>query len=335
LRGSSGGRALADFSREMVGGRMSMISLKQLAALGLVDEKDLLTTSTGAIKGLAPGAHVQGWEELEHNPYRWSRDYLDRALTEHGITSPEERGAVITRILDQYAAQLGSLFLNQPQKIERDIGLVKGAMGTEGADLVTQADPGTAAKGAWNTLTQAIGRAMPVDFFTKFAADFAARPLQTLFPSLEAASRLPADIRADVGGWNALARQWIEIGPPDFSGVIGSRQSERDWDAEIAANHALWNAGYRYGDAAAEENRERSRGLALSGLPSNAPIDVTGKVELDPASKADVNVTVRIETDSLLKFIADAVAASSGNVAAHVGRMDTDAAPRRWPAHGH
>jgi hypothetical protein len=52
-----------------------------------------------------------------------------------------------------------------------------------------------------------------------------------------------------------------------------------------------------------------------------------GLVRLDPASKADVMVNVRVDEGSLLKLIAAAVATSTGNLAARVGRMDSSAAP--------
>ena len=77
------------------------------------------------------------------------------------------------------------------------------------------------------------------------------------------------------------------------------------------------------------QDMEAARARALSRLlddgRSQSPM-----VQLDPNSKADVHVTVHVDASPELQaHIAGAEAASSGNLAAHVGAMGTEAAPRR------
>jgi hypothetical protein len=69
----------------------------------------------------------------------------------------------------------------------------------------------------------------------------------------------------------------------------------------------------------------------LGRLPgTQPPFDVTGKVDLNPNSKAEVSVDVTVHaSDDLVRAIAAAKAAAAGNLDAYIGRMDGDAAPRR------
>ncbi len=122
------------------------------------------------------------------------------------------------------------------------------------------------------------------------------------------------DPKGDFGGATAPVDSWfkkhlgfdpsnvpIEIGKPDVSHVMGG-SFWRDLDAGKTFFQNLFGGG----------------------------------VQLDPNSKADVHVTVHVDASPELQaHIAGAEASSSGNLAAHVGAMGTEAAPRRVGGIGH
>lgn len=70
---------------------------------------------------------------------------------------------------------------------------------------------------------------------------------------------------------------------------------------------------------------EGARGRAMMGLPDPSatqsvrlaePMDITGKVAMDPASKADVNVTIRVQGEGQVTGVS---ATSAGNIRANPG----------------
>lgn len=79
------------------------------------------------------------------------------------------------------------------------------------------------------------------------------------------------------------------------------------------------------------DDPEAAHARAMATLMQRGP-DAPLKVSLDPTSKAEVVINVRVEpTDGLFKMIAAATTHAMGNISASVGRMDTDAAPpQRW-----
>jgi hypothetical protein len=334
--GQSIGTAVAAFNQALVGGRMTHQAALGFADLGLVNDEDLLRTKTGEVKGVKRGSHVKDWRLAQSDPDLWIKQDLLPALAAKGVTDPAEIQSAISQLFsNRLAAQLASMIANQPVKLEKNAKLWSDASGKESADTLTRGDPYAARKGALNTLTRGLAKIMPVQEATDVSAAVSMSPGEAAFPWLGAPDEVHTSkgsvSRSDVlgalkDGWRALLGE-IQIGPPQIGG------SGQAWQNDIHAYQSLYGAGYRNGDLEAEEARERSRGLAMGG--AHGPLDVTGKVTLDPNSKAEVDVNVHVETDSLLKFVADAVATATGNLAAHVGRMDTDASPRRSGGIGH
>jgi hypothetical protein len=131
---------------------------------------------------------------------------------------------------------------------------------------------------------------------------------------------------AVIAGGTALAGLLRELGPDGPLGPYYHTKTGASWpdqaDLERSRRSGLvWHGGSFVYDP------EAHRGDAMHRLgEDHGPF----KVSLDPASKAEVSVDVRVHaSDDLLRATAEARAASAGNLAAHVGRMDTDAAPHR------
>jgi hypothetical protein len=111
-----------------------------------------------------------------------------------------------------------------------------------------------------------------------------------------------------------------------FPGAFGAGSAEED--IARLSRHGI-EESYRWQDTRIADP-EAARGAALMGLGER------GKVELDPNSKAEITINVHVDASSeLLHAVAAAQAASAGSVDAHIGRMDSDAAPHRAGGIGH
>jgi hypothetical protein len=114
LKGSSYGRAVSAFNRAIVAGHDPHDTFRALNEWGLLKEENLDRTKTGEIKGLKPGAHIEGWETAQTNPNTWVREYLLPALSAHGITDKQDVSAAIGRVFEnQMAAQMVSILATQ------------------------------------------------------------------------------------------------------------------------------------------------------------------------------------------------------------------------------
>ena len=159
MGGASFGTGVAAFNRAIVGGHMAHDALKQLAGVGLVRDEDLEKTSTGSIKGILPGRHIQGYQLAQSDPYEWVKQVFLPALTSHGITKKEDITAMISQLFSkQTAAQLVGMLATQIPKIEKDVGLLEKAKGVEEtARILQQKDPGTQIAGLKNAAGDAVG----------------------------------------------------------------------------------------------------------------------------------------------------------------------------------
>jgi len=349
LRGSGFGKAVSAFNRAIVGNHLEHTSWKALADWGLVNPEDMDRTKTGEIKGIQPGKHIKDWEKAQADPYAWVRDDLVPALAAKGITDKAGITAAIGQIFDnQSASQLVDILATQQARIEKDRALLKGAMGGESAEMFGKEDPKIAGTGLWNTITNRLAEAVPADFF--------AHLMSAVSTNLNRDDRhfdllsLISDFR------DALAQRFpTEFGPGvderDIQRLTKHRieESKRYEDAERADPEAHRGAAMMglserndIADAVSRAKFETMVAAARSEIAANlpggsgagGPVDVTGKVTLDPASKADVLVTVKADEGSLIQFITETVAHASGSLSASVGRMDSDAAPRRAAGFG-
>ncbi len=127
-------------------------------------------------------------------------------------------------------------------------------------------------------------------------------------------ARLRAEARDETARWRgSVELRGQEDFDHDLKGALGVRARGGDGPFSVGAAGQSVDAYIAAATRAAEE--------AVFGK---------AQVQLDPNSKAEVIVNVSVRAaDELLRTIADVKAAASGNLAAHVGRMDSDAAPRR------
>ena len=373
LRGSGFGKAVSAFNRAIVGNHLEHTSWKALADWGLVNPEDMDRTKTGEIKGIQPGKHIKDWEKAQADPYAWVRDDLVPALAAKGITDKAGITAAIGQIFDnQSASQLVDILATQQARIEKDRALLKGAMGGESAEMFGKEDPKIAGTGLWNTITNRLAEAVPADFFAHLMSavstnlnrddrHFDLLSLISDFRGVLGPFDDPDRVRHEMqarqkGARDALAQRFpTEFGPGvderDIQRLTKHRieESKRYEDAERADPEAHRGAAMMglserndIADAVSRAKFETMVAAARSEIAANlpggsgagGPVDVTGKVTLDPASKADVLVTVKADEGSLIQFITETVAHASGSLSASVGRMDSDAAPRRAAGFG-
>jgi hypothetical protein len=134
-------------------------AIKQLASIGLIKDKDLAKTSTGAIKGILPGHHIQGYQLAQSDPYLWVQKNLLPAMQAHGITKKQDQLAMISQVFsNRMAAQLAGIFATQGQRIEKDMALLEKAKGPEETARILQAkDPSTQIAGLKNAAGDVVG----------------------------------------------------------------------------------------------------------------------------------------------------------------------------------
>jgi len=160
MGGSSAGKAMSTFYGTLIGGKMKDVAAKRFVELGLADPSKILRTKTGAVKGLMPNGIATGRLAAE-NPYAWVNQVLLPALAAHGITDPKEiQDQIAALFKDSTAAQMVSVLATQQSRIEKDRALIKGAKGSEAAELFQQRDPYVAFKSVteqFGNLLQAAG----------------------------------------------------------------------------------------------------------------------------------------------------------------------------------
>jgi hypothetical protein len=154
MGGSSFGKAVSSFNAAIVGGVMKHSAIKDFLNLGLVRPEDVIYTTTGSIKGLKPGKHVEGWRTAQADPYAWVQQYLLPALNKAGVTSREDiLGRIPQLFQNQITGQLIGLLLTQQPRIEKDIRMLSGAKGLEAADIYGAKDLGVQVQGFKNAVS--------------------------------------------------------------------------------------------------------------------------------------------------------------------------------------
>ena len=162
MRGSSAGRAFADFDAAIVGGNMEHSGFRELLSLGLLTEADVDRTKTGEIKGLKPGHQIAGADLAAVNQYEWEQKYLMPALTRNNIVTPEQISQHLSKFLsNKYAAQLGLIYATQQASIEKDLVMEREAHGGSSAKDFLARDPLLASKALSNTVTNLIAANTP------------------------------------------------------------------------------------------------------------------------------------------------------------------------------
>lgn len=325
------GTALQTMRGAYVGGRMKHAAVKNLAALGLVDEKDGVhrVPKTGEIKGLKPGG-IKGAELLSRNPFQWYNELVRPALDAKFGNDPTARKIALSGIAsDRNVEYMLHMFEDNHQRMLKDRKSVEQAKGIEGAKEALKDDPFLAAnrvKGALENTGAAV--AEPFMEPLKKSADAAADALNSLAgtarenPTATGAGTATGATLGALGAYLAskgsslLWRLPMIAGGAAAGGAAGALglpllvSEFLNSDPKLAARARVfgsipaedWEASRRRQDFV-RRDPEAARGEAFSRLPDlskvtavvQQPIDVTGKVALDPASKVDVNVSVKVQ----------------------------------------
>lgn len=338
IGGASIGTAVASFNRAIVGGHMEHQAAVEMAGLGLFNENDLIRLKTGEVKGIKRGAHVQDWRMAQSDPDLWIKNVLMPALEKHGISSSDEVAAEVSKLFpNRTAGQFVSEVSTQGQKLAKNAENWRKAMADEAADVLAKTDINAAASGFGNRLKNMISERIPTDALATGMSS-----LGSLFSFLTPAPReqhgIMEDLKTDLKGFKDAL--WpIHIGPLGYE-----KWHNPDADAQRHVWDANWNARYFPGEASADMARERSRGMALSGLGSAGhaaaqDVNVTGEATVH----VPISVTVTASSELLHAFddaknaLRDfqAKMALVPNATGHTGRMDSDAAPSHATGIGH
>ncbi len=154
LGGSSTGKAIDQFIKQMVGGFQGQqhAAAKEFVALGLASKDDFETTKNGEIKGMKHGHKVKGADLAATDPDKWVYQYLLPALEKAGIKDPQDQINEIRRLFPAgTAADLVAKMITQRQSYENHAKLYEAAQGL-GANKTNLTDPAV----ALNSLTTAL-----------------------------------------------------------------------------------------------------------------------------------------------------------------------------------
>lgn len=346
------GTALQTMRGAYIGGRMKHAAVKNLAALGLVDEKDGVhrVPKTGEIKGLKPGG-IKGAELLSRNPFQWYNELVRPALDAKFGNDPTARKIALSGIAsDRNVEYMLHMFEDNYQRMLKDRKSVEQAKGIGGAKEALKDDPYLAASRANAALQNAGAAAIdPAMDALKTGAGAAADALNNLAEKARGnstATEAGGAAGATLGALGAfLATRgssflWrvpkIALGAAagGAGGALGLPLLVSEFlnsDPKLAARARVfgsipaedWEASRRRQDFV-RRDPEAARGEAFSRLPDlskvtavvQQPIDVTGKVALDPASKVDVNVSVKVQGQAT---VTGQSVTAGGNVRGSVG----------------
>ena len=186
--GEQGGTEIMTALSNYVGGHMTYAELTNLADLGFVNDKDLIRTKTGEIKGVRNGAKMFEAEKFESNPYEWAQDFHKTYMARPGST--EE---FFKELVAKFPRNMGALisdFVEAQRRYERDAAAADKPPGLKNADNAALAkNPATAADALKTS-------------FEQLAASIAGPAVQSLAPSMAAAAQQVQTLAADIGALN-------------------------------------------------------------------------------------------------------------------------------------
>lgn len=154
------GNALQSAFQAVVGGVMSNKAADEFLRLGIVDPTKVIRTTTGAVKGIAPGG-VQGASQFQADPYQWVQNVLVPALQKAGDNTPDKMREEIAHLfVNRTAQQMMTMFATQQQRFQKDATLITGAGGIDAQQALLANDPAMKMKAfteAWQNLLTALG----------------------------------------------------------------------------------------------------------------------------------------------------------------------------------
>jgi hypothetical protein len=286
LGGSSAGVGGQAFYQAIIGRRLKASALKELEALGLLDESKVERDKKGQPKHIGVGG-VVGADLARSDPYKWVNQVLLPAMAKKGITDPSAISDHITAIFsNSLAQQLVGILATQQKRIEKDRNNLGNAQGLVAADEYLARDPGQAL-GAFTTqlenlLANASSPLMP-------AATAALRGLADALGSLAETAKqhpvaAPAGLAAGLGGI-ALGGVWLTRKILSFLGFgVGAGGAAAETGAAVAGGAV---AGGGAGAALGRVLRF-ARGASLPALAAAAVVSaiVGGYEAADDTSRA-------------------------------------------------
>lgn len=308
LKGSSYGRAVSAFNRAVVAGHDPHDTFRALSEWGLIKDENLDRTKTGEIKGLKPGAHIEGWETAQTNPNTWVREFLLPALAAHGITDKADVSAAIGRVFEnQMAAQMVSILATQQQRIDKSRGILRGAGGTETSDIFARQDPLIAGAGLWNAISNAIASGVPAGLIAKIESGAATNLMR------KGGEHTLMDLIADIKGHPT------EYGPSFPAAPPISVARGRDVHSPTG-----------YGVPGQMPYFPPSQPITIPQAQQSAPpasVTVNGQAQVDHTVKVEVSLSPGLEAK--IDQIVNSQTFTVPLIGDGSGRMDSDAGPHR------
>lgn len=313
LKGSSYGRAVSAFNRAVVAGHDPHDTFRALNEWGLIKDENLDKTKTGEIKGLKPGAHIEGWETAQTNPNTWVREYLLPALSAHGITDKADVSAAIGRVFEnQMAAQMVSILATQQQRIDKSRNVLRGSGGTETADLFARQDPIIAGAALWNAISNAIASGVPAGLIAKIESGAATNIMRG------AGQHTLMDLIGDIRG-----RPVLPYGPqlpasyvgPQFPGLRSGRDVHSPTGYGVPGQMPYFPPAQPITNPPAQQNAPP------------ASVTVNGQAQVDHTVHVEVTLSPGLEAK--IDQVINSQAFTVPLIGDGSGRMDSDAGPHR------
>ena len=163
MSGGRVGTGLMSAYNNLAQGRSTVRAAKEMMKYGLLDPNMVEYNKIGTIKQIRPGA-LKGMDEFTSNPYAWMKDVLVPALASKGVTAEKDvlnaMGAIFG---NRTGSGLFSLMYLQREKIEKNMAISRGAMGTRELYKLALTTPDGAEKAlgaAWENLKIAMGESL-------------------------------------------------------------------------------------------------------------------------------------------------------------------------------
>lgn len=135
------GNALQSAHQVVVAGAMTNKAAEAFNRLGMLDPSKVISTTTGAVKGVRPGG-VVGAETFQDDPYEWVQKFLVPSLAKQGITDPKKVTEAVSHLFgNRTAQQIMVMFATQQGRFQKDAALNAGASGLDAYETLMKSDP--------------------------------------------------------------------------------------------------------------------------------------------------------------------------------------------------
>lgn len=163
MTGGRVGTGLMSAYNNLAQGRSTNRAAAEMQRIGIIAPGGVEYTKIGTVKRILPGS-LKGMDQFAANPYGWLKDVLLPAMAKRGITSEKdvlnEMGVLFG---NRTGSSLFSLMFLQREKIEKNMGISRGAMGTRDLYKLALTTPDGAERAlgaAWQDLKIATGQSL-------------------------------------------------------------------------------------------------------------------------------------------------------------------------------